>query len=74
MEDFRIKSRCAKICYEFKAFTKSMGAALYKPDFQKVSMCSVIKRPGWAFVTKHTAEPLKQSGKLLKQSAELLKA
>ena len=51
-----------------------MGAALYKPDFQKVSMCSVIKRPGWAFVTKHTAEPLKQSGKLLKQSAELLKA
>ena len=45
----------------------------YRPDYQKFSMCPLIKRLGRTFVSNNAAEPLKRSAGLLKHSAELLR-
>ena len=58
---------------EFRAVIKCMKAAFYRPDYQKLLMCLLMKRLGRAVVSKHAAEPLKRSAELLKHSAELLK-
>ena len=50
-----------------------MKVAFYKPDYQKFLMCLLIKIPGWVFVSKYAAKPLKRSAELLKQLAEFLK-
>ena len=60
------------LCYEFRAFIRCMKAAFHRPDFQRFSMRPLIKRLGRAFVSKHTAEPLKRSAEIFKNSAELL--
>ena len=55
-----------KLCNEFRAVIKCMKPAFYKPDYQKLLMCPLIKRLNRAFVSKHAAEPLKLSAKLLR--------
>ena len=61
MENFKIESRYLRLCYEFRAVIKCMKAAFYRPDYQKFLMCSLIKRLGRVFASKHAAEPLKHS-------------
>ena len=73
MEDFKIESKYLTLCYEFRAFNKCMKAALYRPDFQKLLMCPLIKRLGRVFVSKHAVKPLKHAAKHLKHSAERMK-
>ena len=73
MENFKIESRYLKLCNEFRAVIRCIKPAFYRPDYQKLLMCPLIKRLGRAFVSKHAAEPLKGSAKPLKQSAERLK-
>ena len=73
MENFKIESRYLKLCNELRAVIRSMKAAFYRPDYQKLLMCPLIKRLGWAFVLKHAAKPLKGLAELLKHSTELLK-
>ena len=73
MENVKIESRYVKLCNEFRAGIKCMKAAFYRPDYQKLLMCSLIKRLGRVFVSKHVAEPFKGSADLLKHSAELLR-
>ena len=36
-------------------------------------MCPLIKKLGWAFVSKHATESLKRSAELLKHAAKLLR-
>ena len=55
-----------KLCNEFRAVIKCMKPAFYKPDYQKLLMCPLIKRLNRAFVSKHAVEPLKLSAKLLR--------
>ena len=43
-----------------------MKAAFYRPDYQKLLMCLLIKRLGQAFNSKHVAELLKHSVELLR--------
>ena len=50
MEDFKIEDRYVKLCYEFRAFTRCMDAAFYRPYFQRFLMCPLIERLGQAFV------------------------
>ena len=50
----------ADIRSEFRAVIKCMGAAFYRPGYQKLPLCLLIKRLGKAFVSKHAAEPLKR--------------
>ena len=73
MENFTIESRYLKLCNEFRAVIRYIKAAFYRPDYQKLLMCLLIKRLGQAFVSKHAEEPLKRSAELLKHSAELLR-
>ena len=73
MEKFKIESRYLKLCNEFTAVIRYMKAVFYRPDYQKLLMCPLIKRPGLAFVLKHAAEPLKGSAELLKHSAKILR-
>ena len=73
MENVKIESRYVKLCNEFRAGIKCMKAAFYRPDYQKLLMCPLIKRLGRVFVSKHAAEPLEGSADLLKHSAELLR-
>ena len=73
MENFIIESRYLKLCNEFKAVITCMKTAFYRPDYQKLLMCPMIKRPSQAFVSKHAAESLIGSAELLKHSAKLLK-
>ena len=70
MENFKIESRCLKVCYEFKAFIGCMKETRLS---KKNLMCSLVKRLGRAVVLKHVAEPLKCSTKLFKHLAKLLK-
>ena len=75
MEDFKIKIRYLKLCYEFRAFIRCMKVAFYRPNFQKLLMFPLIKRLGRAFVLKHVAEPLKHLAELfeiLSQAFETL--
>ena len=73
MGNFTIESRYLKSCNEFRAIIRCMKAAFYRPDYQKLLMCPLIKRLGGAFVSKYPAEPLKCSAELLKPSVKLLK-
>ena len=73
MENFTIESRYLKLSNQFRAVIRCMKAAFYRPDYQKLLMCPLIKRLGQAFVSKHAAEPLKRSAELLKQSSEFLR-
>ena len=73
MENFKIESRYLKHCHKFRDVIRCMKAAIYRPDYQKLLMCPLIKRLGQAFVSKHAAEPLKDSAELLKHSVELLR-
>ena len=66
MENFKIGSRYLKLCNEFRAVIICMKAAFYRPDYQKLLMCPLIKRLGQAFLSKHATEPLKDSTELLK--------
>ena len=61
-----------KLCINFRAVIRCMRAAFYKPDYQKLLICPLIKRIGQSFVLKHAAKPMKGSAKLLKHWAELL--
>ena len=73
MENFTIESRYLKLCDEFRTVIRFMKTGFYRPDFQKLLMCSLIKRLSGEFVSKHAAEPLKQSAELFKHSTKLLK-
>ena len=78
MENFTIESSYLKLCNTFRA--GCMKAAFYRRDYQELLMCPLIKRLGRAFVSKHAAEPLKHSARLLriyektKSSAECLES
>ena len=74
MENFKIESRYLKLCNEFRVIIRCMKTAFYRPDYQKLLVCWLIKRLGRVFVSKHAAEPLKRSAEVLKPSAELLRA
>ena len=80
IENFKIENSYLKLCHKFRAFIRCMKAAFYRPDYQKILMCPLIKRLGRAFVSKHAAEPLKHSARLLriyektKSSAECLES
>ena len=65
MENFTIESRYLKFCNEFRAVVRCMKAAFYRPDYNSLLMCPLIKRFGQAFVSKYAAEPLKRSAELL---------
>ena len=73
MENFTTENRYLKLCNNFRAVIRCMKAAYYRPDYQKLLMCSLIKRLGRAFVSKHAAKPLKHSAELFKYSAKILK-
>ena len=73
MENFEIESRYLMLCNGFRTVIRCMKAAFYRRGYQKLLMCPLTKRLDRAFVSKHAAEPLKGSTKLLKHSAKLLK-
>ena len=73
MENFTIESRYLEVLNEFRTIIRCIKAAFYRPDYQKLLMCLLIKRLGRAFISKHAAKPLKRSAKLLKHSAEFLR-
>ena len=73
MENFTIESRYLKFCNEFRTVIRCMNDAFYRPDYQKLLMCPLIKRFGQEFVSKHAAEILKHLAELLKHSGELLR-
>ena len=73
MENLTNESMYLKLCNEFRAVIRGTKAAFYRSDYQKLLRCSLIKRLGRAFVSKHAAEPLKRSAKLLKHPVERLK-
>ena len=73
MENFTIYRRYLKLCNELRSVIKCMKTAFYRPDYQKLLMCGLIKRLGRAFVSKHAADPLNCSAELFKYSDELLK-
>ena len=57
MENSAIESRYPKLCNEFRAVIKYMKAAFYRPDFQNLLMCPLIKRLGPVLASKDTVEP-----------------
>ena len=73
MKNFTIGNRYVKLCNEIWAVIRCMKAAFYRPDYQKLLMCLLIKKPGYGFVSKHALKGLKESIKLLKPSVKLLK-
>ena len=58
MKDLKAESRHLKLCHKFRAFIRCMRVAFYRPDYQKLLICPLIKNLGQAFVSKHGAEPL----------------
>ena len=64
MENFTTENRYVELYNEVRAVIKCMKAVFYRPDYQKLLMCPLIK---------HAAKPLKHLTELLKHSAELLK-
>ena len=72
MENFKIESRYLKLCYEVRAFIRCMKAAFWRPYYQKILMCPLIKRLCQAIVSKKCGRALKRSDENLKHSAELL--
>ena len=73
MGNFAIGSRYLKLYKEFRAIIRCMKAAFYRTNYQKLLMCLLNKRLGWAFVSKQATKPLKYPAELLKHTAELLK-
>ena len=73
MENFKIESRYLKLCNEFRPVIRCMKAAFYRPDYQKLLMCPLIKRLGRVFVSNHAAEPFKHSAEFFKHSVEFLR-
>ena len=57
MENSAIESRYPKLCNEFRAVIRYMKAAFYRPDFQNLLMCPLIKRLGPVLASKDTVEP-----------------
>ena len=72
MEILIIESRYLKLCNEFTAVIRCMKSAFYRPDYQKLLMCPLIKRLGRVFVLKHAAKPLKRSAVLLRFKRKLI--
>ena len=66
MENSTIESRYLILGNEFRAVIRCMKVAFYRPDYQKLLMCPLIKRFGRVFFSKHVAEPLKRSVELLR--------
>ena len=64
MEKFKIESRYLKLCNKFRAVIRCMKAAFYRPDYQKLLMCPLVKRLGRACVSKYATGPLKGSAEL----------
>ena len=58
---------------KYQSIIRCMKAAFYRPDYQKLFMCPLIKRLGQTFVSNHAGKRLKGSTELLKHSGELLK-
>ena len=58
MENFTIDSRYLKLCNEFRTGIRYMKAAFYRPDYQLLLICPLIKRLNQEFVSKHATEPL----------------
>ena len=69
----KFESRHLKLCNKFRVVIRCVKAIFCRPDYQKLSMCPLIKRLNRAFDSKHSAEPLKSSAEHLKHSVELLK-
>ena len=44
MENFKIERRYLKIYNEFRAVIRCLKAAFYRPDYQKLPMCPLIKQ------------------------------
>ena len=74
MKNFKIESRCLKLYNEFRAVFRCMKAAFYRPDYQNLLMCPLIKRLGQAIASKYAAKSLKGSAELLKHLAEFFRA
>ena len=68
-----MERRYLRLCNKFRAVIRYMKAAFYRPDYQKLLICLLIKRLDLVFVSKHAAEPLKRSDELMKHSADLLR-
>ena len=51
MENFKIKSRYLKLCYELRVFIRCTTIAFNRPNYQKFLMCPLIKRLGRASET-----------------------
>ena len=66
MENFTIESRYLEVLNEFRTIIRCMKAAFYRPDYQRLLMCLLIKRLGRAFISKHAAELLKHSAEFLR--------
>ena len=66
MENLKMESRYLKLCYQFRAFIRCMKAAIYRPNYQKFLICTLIKRLGQTFVSNNAAKPLKRSAELLR--------
>ena len=66
MENFKIESRYLNLCNEFRPVIRCMKAAFYRPYYQKLLMCPLIKRLGQAFFSKHATQSFKDSTELLK--------
>ena len=54
MEIFTTESSHLRSCIEFSTVIRFIKAVFYRPDHQKLLMCSLIKRVDEAFVSKDT--------------------
>ena len=68
-----MERRYLRLCKKFRAVIRYMKAAFYRPDYQKLLICLLIKRLDLVSVSKHTAKPLKLSDELMKHSGDLLR-
>ena len=73
MENVSIESIYLKLCNKFRAVIRCIKVAFYRPYYQKLLICPLIKRFDRGFVPKHAAESLKRSAELLKHSTVLLR-
>ena len=66
MENFTLESRYLKLCNEFRAFIRFMNAAIYRPVYQKLLMCPLIKRLGRnsSFMTKTSRRAIMHRSRL----------
>ena len=66
IENFTIESRYLKLCNEFRTFIRFMKATIYRPDYQKLLMCPLIKRPGQnsSFMTKTSRRAIMHRSRL----------